>query len=249
MMALHHHEQGAGMALRDRKVLTFDVMGTLVDFESGVLNYIRPLAQKSGVDASDDAILASLAREEARLHEQRPQDPFPTMLAPMYRAVATEFGLPGDAKSAEGLRGSIPDWPAFADSVATLRQLKKRFRLVAMTNADNWAVGHFSKTLDHPFDDMVTAEDVGVCKPDPQVFAYTRGRQSTHGYKLADFLHVAQSQFHDIGIAKRLGFAVCWIERRMGKKGAGGTPATARTQPDYHFGSLAELAAAVEAGK
>ncbi|HEY2890986.1 MAG TPA: HAD-IA family hydrolase [Dongiaceae bacterium] len=237
------------MALRDRKLLTFDVMGTLIDFESGVLGYIRPIAQKAGVDASDDTILASLARTEARLHEQKPEDPFPAMLAPMYRAAAAELGFPGDAKSAEGLRGSIPDWPAFPDSAATLKQLKKRFRLVAMTNADNWAVAHFSRTLDEPFDDMVTAEDVGVCKPDPQVFAYTRGRQSAHGYKLADFLHVAQSQFHDIGVAKRLGFNVCWIERRMGKKGSGGTPATAHAKPDYHFGNLAELAAAVEAGK
>ena len=237
------------MALRDRKLLTFDVMGTLIDFESGVLGYIRPIAQKAGVDVSDDTILASLARTEARLHELKPEDPFPTMLAPMYRAAAAELGLPGDAKSAEGLRGSIPDWPAFPDSVATLKQLKKRFRLVAMTNADNWAVAHFSRTLGEPFDDMVTAEDVGVCKPDPQVFAYTRGRQSNHGYKLADFLHVAQSQFHDIGVATRLGFYVCWIERRMGKKGSGGTPPTTHAKPDYHFGSLAELAAAVEAGK
>ncbi len=239
----------AGMALRDSKILTFDVMGTLIDFESGVLNYIRPIARQSGVDVSDEAILTSLAREEARLHEQKPEDPFPVMLAPMYRAVAAEYGLPGDAKSAEGMRGSIPDWPAFSDSVQMLKQLGKRFRLVAMTNADNWALAQFSRTLGEPFDDAVTAEDVGVCKPDPQVFAYTRGRQSTQGYKLRDFLHVAQSQFHDIGVAKRLGFKVCWIERRMGKKGSGGTPATAHTTPDYHFGSLAELAAAVEAGK
>ena len=237
------------MALRDSKLLTFDVMGTLVDFESGILNYVRPIAKRAGVDMSGEAFLASFGRMEGRQHELAPQDPFPVMLAPIYRAVAAELGLPDDAKTAEGMRGSIPDWPAFPDSVEMLKQLKKRFRLVAMTNADNWAVVQFNRTLGEPFDDMVTAEDVGVCKPDPQVFAYTRGRQSTHGYKLGDFLHVAQSQFHDIGVAKRLGFKVCWIERRKGKKGSGGTPATAHTKPDYHFGSLAELVAAVEAGK
>jgi len=237
------------MALRDSRILTFDVMGTLIDFETGVLNYVRPIAQKAGADLSDEEILACFGRLEGRQHELRPDQPFPAMLAPIYRAAAPELGLPDDAKSAEGVRASIPDWPAFPDSIAALRQLKQRFRLVAMTNADNWAVHHFNRTLAEPFDDMVTAEDVGICKPDPQVFAYTRGRQSTQGYKLSDFLHVAQSQFHDIGVAKRLGFKVCWIERRMGKKGSGGTPPTAHTTPDYHFGSLAQLAAAVEAGK
>lgn len=237
------------MALRDSKLLTFDVMGTLIDFESGVLNYVRPIIQKAGANVTDEAFLACFGRMEGREHELRPQDPFPVMLAPIYRAVAAELGLPNGAGIAEGMRGSIPDWPAFPDSVEMLMKLKTRFRLVAMTNADNWAVVQFSRTLGEPFDDMVTAEDVGVCKPDPQVFAYTRGRQSNQGYGLADFLHVAQSQFHDIGVAKRLGFKVCWIERRKGKQGSGGTPASTHAKPDYHFGSLAELVATVEAGK
>jgi putative hydrolase of the HAD superfamily len=179
-----------------------------------------------------------------------PGQPFPIMLAPIYRLMAKEFGLPITQEAVEGLRLSIPRWPAFSDSVASLRQLKQRFRLVAMTNSDNWALGHFARTLEMPFDDTVTAEDVGTCKPDPQFFAYARGRQSPHGYRLDDYLHVAQSQYHDIGVAKQLGYHVCWIERRQGLEGFGGTPAPDRvTQPDYHFNSLAGLAAAVEAGK
>lgn len=104
-----------------------------------------------------------------------------------------------------------------------------------------------SRTLGDPFDDRGTAEDVGANKPDPQVFAYCRGRQSVHRYTLADFLHVAQSQYHDIGAAKRLGFEVCWIERRRGQVGTGATPlARAVTTPDHHFSSIAELVTAVE---
>jgi putative hydrolase of the HAD superfamily len=65
---------------------------------------------------------------------------------------------------------------------------------------------------------------------------------------MEDILHVAQSQHHDIGIAKSLGYKTCWIERRQGQKGFGGTPAVAElTKPDYHFPSLVALADAVEA--
>ena len=118
-----------------------------------------------------------------------------------------------------------------------------------MTNSDNWALSHFARTLDQPFDDLVTAEMVGWNKPDPQVFAYVRGRLSRDGFGFDDILHVAQSQYHDIAVAKSLGYHTCWIERRKGKTGAGATPAVEKAiMPDYHFATLAELADAVDRG-
>jgi putative hydrolase of the HAD superfamily len=233
------------MTLRDYKILTFDVVGTLIDFETGILGYVRPIAERAGLRLDDEAILGSFGRAEAIEHDRTPGLPFPKMLAPAYRTMASDLGLP--AGEAEGFRLSIPAWPAFPDTLEAMKRLRQRFRLVAMTNSDNWALGHFARALEQPFDDTVTAEDVGTCKPDPQFFAYARGRQSPQGYKLEDYLHVAQSQYHDIGVAKRLGYSTCWIERRKGKKGFGGSPAPAVvTEPDYHFASLAELADAVD---
>ena len=49
-------------------------------------------------------------------------------------------------------------------------------------------------------------------------------------------------------IARKLGYKICWIERRQGQKGFGGTPAVATlTKPDFHFATLKALADAVEA--
>lgn len=235
------------MRLSAYKVLTFDVVGTLIDFEAGILGYVAPIARAAGRDLADEAILDAFARAEDGQQKSAPERPFTDMLAPIYVAMAEALGLPGSDRAAAGFRRSIPDWPAFADSVAALRRLGARFRLVALTNADNWALARMAETLGQPFDDGVTAEDVGVNKPDPRVFAYCRGRQSVHGYGLGDFLHVAQSQYHDIGVAKRLGYAVCWIERRQGREGSGATPVPdAVTRPDFHFASLADLADAVE---
>ena len=237
------------MPLRDRKILTFDVVGTLIDFETGILDHIHGIAQKAGLMLTDRDILEAYAVAEDRQHRLTPHLSFPPMLPPMYREMAEKLKLPTSKGEDEGFRQSIAAWPAFADSVDALKRLKKHFRLVAMTNSDNWAVSHFARTLGSPFDDIVTGEDVGASKPDPQVFAYARGRQSVHGYRLSDYLHVAQSQYHDIGIAKKLGFCVCWIERRKGAQGFGATPAPEKvTTPDYHFASLKELAGAVEAG-
>lgn len=238
------------MSLRDRKILTFDVVGTLIDFEAGLINYFRPIVERVGRTISDAKILTSFAKAEDEQHHRTPGISFTDMLPAIYRAMAKELDLPAADSNVQGLRLSMEFWPAFPDSIEAMKTLRQRFRLVALTNADNWALAHFSRTLQDPFDDKVTAEDVEVCKPDPQVFAYARGRNSHHGFRLQDYLHVAQSQFHDIGVAKRLGYHVAWIERRQGQEGFGGSPSVMeKALPDYHFATLAQLVEAVEAGK
>ena len=150
-------------------------------------------------------------------HERTPDMSWGDMLAPVYRRMAEELNLPCTDEIAASLRASIPSWPAFSDSIEALKRLGAHHRLVGLTNGGRWAAQQMAATLGEPFDDIVTVEDVGVNKPDPQVFAYCLGRQSVHGYQLADYLHVAQSQYHDIGVATKLGYKTAWIERRAGK--------------------------------
>jgi putative hydrolase of the HAD superfamily len=120
---------------------------------------------------------------------------------------------------------------------------------MAMTNARRWSLAHMARTLGEPFDDSVTVDEALCEKPDPAFFAFARGRLSVLGYGLADILHVAQSQYHDIGIARRLGYKTCWIERRRGLPGYGGTQDPGQIAvPDFHYATLGELADAVEAG-
>jgi putative hydrolase of the HAD superfamily len=179
---------------------------------------------------------------------EHPDSSFPPLLDRIYRVAAEELGIPIDDGQAAGLRRSIPDWPAFPDSVEALQRLHRRYRLVAVTNSDNWALSAFARTLGEPFDDKISAEMAGTSKPDPRVFDFCLKRQEAAGFGKQDILHTAQSQYHDIGVAHRLGYATCWIERRMGKKGAGGTPTVeAATRPDWHFATLKELADAAGA--
>jgi len=231
------------MALQDFKVLTFDVVGTLIDFERGMLDSLRRAAPSATV--GDEEFLA--AYRDAR--GAAGAGWFPDDLVRCWHDLAPRFGLPDSAGIAEGFRDSVERWPAFADSVEALQRLRRRFKLVAMTNAQRWALDHFERTLGNPFDDSVSCDDALCEKPDPQYFAFVRGRLSTRGFRPADNLHVAQSQYHDIGVAHSLGLATCWIERRHGQPGFGGTIAVQKlTKPDYHFHTLAQLADAVDRG-
>jgi 2-haloacid dehalogenase len=54
-------------------------------------------------------------------------------------------------------------------------------------------------------------------------------------------LHVAQSLFHDIVPARKLGLSTVWVNRRHDKEGFGATPA-AHAQPDLEVPDLESLA-------
>ena len=225
------------------KVMTFDVVGTLIDFERGMLDYLR----KSGAAPSDisDKVILDVYRD-ARGAEKT--ELFPDDLERCYGELARHAGLKDGSSLARGFRDSAEFWPAFPDSVEALKRLSSKFRLVAMTNAQRWALDHFARTLGNPFWDSISVDEALTEKPDPVYFGFARGRISRSGLVQSDILHVAQSQYHDIGVAMKLGYTTCWIERRKGLGDGGTIKAAAQTTPDYHFATLAELAdRAVEA--
>jgi len=229
------------MSLHQFKVLTFDVVGTLIDFEGGMLAYLRTLVPASRVGDDDFLVAYRDARKSADATW------YPDDLERVWHAIAPALGLPDSPQTARGFRDSVSGWPAFPDSVEALKRLGRRYKLVTMTNAQRWALTHFEKTLGNPFDMPLSCDDALCEKPDPKYFAYARGRyEGEWGFKQADNLHVAQSQYHDIGVSKSLGIATCWIERRHGMKGSGGTIDSEHTRPDYHFRTLAELADAAD---
>ena len=50
------------MSFKPFKVLTFDVVGTLIDFETGVLDAIKKIAGKAAVGKSEEAIFMAYLR-------------------------------------------------------------------------------------------------------------------------------------------------------------------------------------------
>jgi len=220
------------------EVMTFDVVGTLIDFERGMLAYLR----RSGAappEVADAAILDAYRGSRTAGKTL----PYPDDLERAYFDLVRDVGLVDSASFARGFRDSAEFWPAFPDAVEALKRLSGRYRLVAMTNAQRWALDHFARTLGNPFWDSISVDDALCEKPDPNFFGFARGRISRSGFRRDQILHVAQSQYHDIRVAKALGYTTCWIERRRGLGGFGGTIAVETlTTPDHHFATVAELA-------
>jgi putative hydrolase of the HAD superfamily len=223
--------------------VSFDVVGTLMDFEAAITGVLNDIAAETGVALDDDAALAvyRAARREADAGL------FPDDLGRCYGRIAARFGLPDTPELRTRVVDAVGDAQPFADSVEALGRLGGCYKLIAMTNARRWAFERYEAKLGHPFWVGFTADDTGTEKPDPAFFHHVFAHVEATGGSPAAILHTAQSQHHDIGISRRLGMTNVWIERRHAQKDYGGTiEPDAFTKPDYHFRTLMELADATE---
>jgi putative hydrolase of the HAD superfamily len=230
------------MRLRDFNTLTFDVVGTLIDFETGILEWFRPALRRYGTAQTDEEILSAFAAVEDDYQRKAPEKTFTEMLPLIYGGMTSKWGIEPREQDAEQFRYSIRSWPPFPDTVEALKELGTRFRLVAVTNADASALGHMSATIGDPFEERITCDEVGVNKPSPRVFEYVLEKLAPVGVHKRDVLHTAQSQYHDIVPASELGFATMWIERRRAKGGFGATPRPEQiVTPTFHAASMADF--------
>jgi 2-haloacid dehalogenase len=228
--------------LTDYKALTFDVYGTLIDWESGMITGLKPLTDKLAKPLSRDEILQTHAHYESSTQAQTPGKLYSQILAVVYRRLAEEWGIEVSWSECQTYGASVEHWPAFADSAGALQYLKRYYKLVVLTNVDNVSFAHSNAKLKVAFDGVYTAEDVGSYKPDPRNFDYMIDNLARIGVEKHQVLHTAESMFHDHVPANRFGLSNCWIYRRYDKPGFGATM-NPGDMPKYDmvFNSMADL--------
>ncbi len=233
------------MALRHYKALTFDVYGTLIDWESGMVNALKPLTDQVGTHLSRDDVLEAHAFHESSTQRWTPAKRYSELLAVVYRRLAEEWGVAVTWEACVAYGQSVRQWPAFDDSREALAYLKQHYKLIVLTNTDNQSFAGSNARLGVHFDGVYTAEDIGSYKPDERNFRYLLESLERQGIAQHEILHTAESLFHDHVPAKKHGLANCWIYRRHGKSGFGATRDPGETPSfDYRFNSMAEFVAA-----
>lgn len=220
--------------------LTFDCYGTLIDWEKGILDGLRPLLQKYGVQLSDEQLLELYAGIEADL-EAGSYQPYRDVLRQIVPLLGKELGFAPSSAEENSLVDSFANWQPFSDSVAALQLLQQRYKLVILSNVDDDLFALSARHLQVTFDGVITAEQVKSYKPSLNHFHCAIEQLGNQPERI---LHVAQSLYHDIVPARSLGLSTVWINRRQGKAGFGATP-VAHAQPDWEFPSLQALAKAI----
>ena len=242
--------------LTDHSVLCFDVYGTLIDWESGILTALEPLTSQITTEPppSRTTLLSTFHTLESRLQSQSPNLPYSTLLSHLHPLFASHFSLPSPTQSSSDAFGqSISHWPAFPDTVSALQRLRADdFKLVVLSNVDraSFAATNAGSLEGFDFHRVITAEEVGSYKPDLRNFRYMleEVRQQFDVGK-EGVLQTAQSLFHDHVPAKAVGLRSVWIERAGGVMGVqnGGEEKGGKGEVyDWRFATLGEMADAVE---
>ena len=217
--------------------LTFDCYGTLIDWETGILTALKPILEGHHRQLSDDALLELYGTLEAQI-ESGDYLPYRLVLQRVTQRLGARLSFPLYEGEATALADSLKNWPPFPDTVESLKRLKSRFKLAIISNTDDDLFADTAKLLEVPFDHVITAQQVGSYKPAHRNFERAL---EVIGLPKEKILHCAQSVFHDVVPAKKLGIANVWVNRRVGKQGGGATK-VATEIPDVTVTSLNALA-------
>jgi 2-haloacid dehalogenase len=221
------------------QALTFDCYGTLIDWETGIWEALRPVLRRHHVSVARESALEMFGALEAEA-ERMPYRDYKSVLREVLQGFGRRAGFePSDAEC-EAFSRSVGDWPAFPDSAAALRALHQRFQLAIVSNVDDDLFAATAPRLGETFDWVVTAEQARSYKPAHENFRLALRRMNLPRERV---LHVAQSLYHDIAPANALGLATVWVNRRRGRHGLGATPAAIAT-PDLEVPDLQSLASA-----
>ncbi|KIY00788.1 uncharacterized protein Z520_03453 [Fonsecaea multimorphosa CBS 102226] len=229
--------------LTDFRLLSFDVYGTLIDYETGILDGLRPLTAAKGL--TREQILALYHELEVEQQTKTPDMPYSQLLATVYPQFAARVGIEAkpSAQECETFGQSIGTWPAFPDTVDALQRLSKHYKLVVLSNVDreSFKASNAGPLGGFRFDKIITAQDVGSYKPDLRNFEYMLDTvKKDFDVSKSEVLQTAQSQFHDHHPARKMGIKSVWIERRgtMGNRD--------EKIFDWKFVTLGDMADAVE---
>ncbi|MDP6455201.1 MAG: HAD family hydrolase [SAR202 cluster bacterium] len=202
--------------LKSIKAITFDLDGTLWDFEmvmrSSVALALEELAERDPIAASrldvdriisvrdriaDELKTSVISLEQVRLEGfkqalkdvDRPNDELATHINNVY------------------LQYRYANIVPFADVVPALTALRRRYKIGALTNGNSYPerVG-----MGHLFDFAALASEQGISKPDPRIFHIAVEMAQCEP---AELLHVGDDLVDDIEGASAAGVQSVWINR------------------------------------
>ena len=215
--------------------VSFDCYGTLVDWETGISAAVGGVLESHGVRRSRAEVLALFADAEPRVQGSEGFLEYRTVLRRVMAAIGAKAGIQCSESELECLADTLPSWPVFPEVVDALNALQARCRLAVISNVDDDLFAGTARVLGVDFDVVVTAQQVRSYKPNLRNFHTARDRM---GVDPGRWLHVAESLYHDIGPANRLGIKSVWVNRA----GSGGGTRRADAVPDLVVPDLAALA-------
>jgi 2-haloacid dehalogenase/putative hydrolase of the HAD superfamily len=188
--------------------VTFDVYGTLIDWEEGVYQAFKREADRDGFTIDRDEIIP-LFHEISREIEGGSYELYAEVLRRTALEIAKRIGWPLEPSRSGFLPDSVARWAPFKETNVQLKKFAGKFSTGLISNVDDKLLGQTRRHIPGDFDLVVTAQQVRSYKPDPAHFKECERRM---GGKRG-WVHIAASYYHDVEPCVKLKVPVIWVNR------------------------------------
>jgi 2-haloacid dehalogenase len=206
--------------------VTFDVYGSLIDWEGGVFDAFRREAAKDGFTIEDPQEVISRFHEYEREIESGSYELYAEVLRRVAVRIAKDIGWPLEPSRAGFLPDSVQRWAPFKETNPTIKKLGAKYQTGLIANIDDKLLGLTRRHIPHDFDLVVTAQQVRSYKPDPAHFVECARRIG--GKK--GWVHVAAGYYHDVEPCLKQKVPVVWVNRSGEELEAGQKKPTAEVK-------------------
>jgi 2-haloacid dehalogenase len=188
--------------------VTFDVYGTLIDWETGVYEAFAAEAERDGFSIERDELIR-LFHEVQRQIQAGSYELYAEVLRRTAVQIAKQMDWPLEPSRAGFLPDSVQRWPPFKETNPMLQRVAKKYKIGLVSNIDDKLLGQTRRHIPHDFDLVVTAQQVRSYKPDPAHFAECERRI---GGKRG-WVHVGSSYYYDVEPCLKRKIPVIWVNR------------------------------------
>jgi 2-haloacid dehalogenase/putative hydrolase of the HAD superfamily len=223
--------------------VTFDVYGTLIDWDTGAFDAFTKEAQRDGFTIEREELIPLFHSVQQQI-QAGSYELYAEVLRRTAVQIAKDLGWPLEPSRSGFLPDSVQRWPAFKETNSVLQKVAKKHSIGLISNVDDKLLGqtrrHLQSATGGPldFDLVVTAQQVRSYKPDPAHF--TECERRIGGKK--GWVHVAASYYHDVEPCLKKKVPVIWVNRTGQQLESG------QKKPDAEVKNLREAAKLVGIG-
>jgi len=222
------------MALpKDIKWITFDVYGTLIDWETGIYEAFETEAARTDFKLPDKNELIerfNVLQEEAMSGSY---ELYAEVLRRLALQLAKEIDWDLEPSRTNFLPDSVIRWKPYREANAALDRIAKKYQVGLVVNIDDKLLVASRRHIRSDFDIVVTAQQVRSYKPETAHFTETARRIG--GKK--GWMHVGSNYYYDVAPSLKAKLPTVWVNRHKEK-----LPDPKAKKPDLEVKNLRELA-------
>jgi len=188
--------------------VSFDVYGTLIDWEEGVYQAFRKEADRDGFTINRDEIIP-LFHEISREIEGGSYELYAEVLRRTALEIAKRIGWPLEPSRSGFLPDSVARWAPFKETNTQMKKFMGKLETGLISNVDDKLLGVTRRHIPGDFELVVTAQQVRSYKPDPAHFKECERRMGTK----KGWVHIAASYYHDVEPCIKARVPVIWVNR------------------------------------